>query len=220
MSGEFFYPPPPLPGSNAIGQFEIGVSPIGTIKPFAWQDTVISQYANSDRLMQLIANFDSYIDQTQNLDDFFDFMWNVDTAQDYGLDVWGRIVGVNRTLEVATGSFLGFAQGVPGAEPFDQAPFYAGTPATGNYNLTDSAYRTLILAKALANICDGSIPALNQILINLFKGRGNAYVTDTGSMTMTYTFKFQPTPVEEAIILQSKILPQPTGVAVSFVISP
>src|SRR5579871_5512746 len=95
------YPPAPGPGSNAIGSFEIGVSPVGTIPAFDYLQTIISQYANSPILTQLIANFDQYIDPTKNLDAFFDLIWNVDTAQGYGLDVWGRIVGVTRVLQVA-----------------------------------------------------------------------------------------------------------------------
>lgn len=33
------------------------------------------------------------------------------------------------------------------------------------------------------------------------------------TMTMSYTFDFQPTPVEMAIIQQSGVLPKPTGVS-------
>ena len=65
-------------------------------------------------------------------------------------------------------------------------------------------------------ISDGSIPAINQILLNLFPDRGNAWVTDGQDMTMTYTFGFQPTPVELAIIETSNVLPRTTGVAVKF----
>jgi hypothetical protein len=89
------------------------------------------------------------------------------------------------------------------------------------YDLTgkDDDYRTLILAKAFANVCNGSIPAINQILINLFMtpvaGRtGNFCCTDGEAMTMTYTSTLRPvlTPVEVAIVSQSGVLPRPTGV--------
>lgn len=214
----FPFPPSPAPGSNGIGLFAIGISPIGTIPPFDYLRTIISQYANSPVLFQLIENFDSYLDQTANFDAFYDFIWNVDTAQGYGLDVWGRIVGVSRTLEIAAQDYLGFEEaGVP-AQPYNQAPWFTGTLVTNNYDLSDNAYRTLILAKALANICDGSIPAINQLLLNMFPGRGNVYVTDGGNMTMTYTFTFQPTAIESAIINQSGVLPTPTGVSSTVVV--
>lgn len=212
-----YFPRSPLPGSNAIGEFEIGVSPIGTITEFAWQNTIISQYANSDRLMTLIANFSSYIDPTQNLDRFFDLVWNVDTAEGWGLDVWGRIVGVNRVLEVPSPDYFGFDEALPGVLPFNQGVFYSGQALTSNYRLTDQAYRTLILAKAMSNICDGSIPAINQILLSLFPDRGNCYVADDGAMELTYTFEFELSPLEQAIVFQSGVLPTPCGVTANVV---
>lgn len=205
-------------GDNSIGNFIIGVSTIGDIPSFDFWTTIISQYANSPIIDQLIANFDSYVDQTINLQSFFDLMWNVDTAQGYGLDVWGRIVGVTRTLQVqGDQSYFDFEESGLSGNGFGQQPFYAGVPITSNFELSDDAFRTLIFAKALANISDGSIKSLNQLLINLFPARGNAYVTDGLNMTMTYTFAFQLTSVELAIVSQSGVLPKPTGVALTIV---
>lgn len=214
------YPRPPVAGSNAIGSFVIGVSPIGPISTFDVVDTIISQYANSPTLLQLCQNLQQYFDQTANFSALFDLIWNVDSAQGYGLDVWGRIVGVTRVLTVSSSTFFGFDQQSPTVDVFGPggaSPFYVGVSATSNYALTDSAYRSLIFAKALANICDGSIQAINQILMNLFPNRGNCYVTDGQNMTMTYTFNFLLTPVEQAIVSQSGVLPKPVGVEASVV---
>jgi hypothetical protein len=184
--------------------------------------TIISQYANSPAIFQLISSMNDYIDPSADIDKFYDLLWNVDTAEGYGLDVWGRIVGVGRILQVASGIYFGFAEAadVTSEAPFNSGgPFYSGGATTGNFEISDDAYRVLIFAKALANICDGSIPATNQVLLNLFPGRGNAYVTDGGDMTMTYTFAFTPilTPVEFAIVAQSGVLPRPAGVAATVV---
>jgi hypothetical protein len=212
----------PKPGSNGIGEFIIGVSPIGDIAPFDYWQTIISQYANSDVLTTLIGNFDTYVDQTANVDAFYDLIMNVASAQGYGLNVWGRIVGVSRTLNVGNpGKYFGFDEATPiSADPFNQSPFYVGQPLTTNFNLTDDAYRTLIYAKAFANICDGSIKSINQMLRTLFPGRGNCYVTDGLDMTMTYTFRFLLTDVEQAIVGQSGVLPKPTGVQATVVVNP
>lgn len=186
---------------------------------FNYWSTIISQYANSPILTQLISNFFQYIDQTANLNNFYDFIWNIDTAVGYGLDVWGRIVGVTRTLNVATGKFLGFAEASTiSADPFGQSPLFNGQPLTTNFSLVDNSYRTLILAKALANISNGSIPAINQLLLNLFPGRGNCFVADGRNMTLAFTFNFPLTPVEAAIVQQSGILPKSVGVSASFII--
>lgn len=205
---------------NGIGQFAIGVSPIGTRPILNVWTTVMSQFANSPTLDQLIANMEGYIDPTQNLDSFFDLIWNVNTAQGYGLDVWGRIVGVNRILQVASIGYFGFLQGEPTSQGWGQAPWYSGEALTQNYPLTDEAFRVLIFAKALANICDGSIPALNQILLNLFPSRGNCFVTSGANMTMQYVFDFALSAVELSIVTFSNVLPIPAGVAVSIVVNP
>ena len=209
------YPPLPLPSGIGAG-FAIGISPIGTPQPFNYWQTIISQYANSPILTRLISNFFGYLDQTANLDAFFDNIWNIDTATGYGLEVWGRIVGVTKTLRLVSGKFWGFEE-ASDADPYNQSPFFSGTLVTSNFELADNSFRTLIFAKALANISDGSIPSINQLLLNLFPGRGNCYVADLGGMQLAYTFQFILSPVELAIVTQSGVLPKPVGVTASVI---
>lgn len=216
MSGP---PGPPFflgPDPNAVGRFQIGISPIGTIIPFSFWSTLLSQYANSQILTTLIGNFDQYVDQTFDFDQFYDLIWNVSTAQGVGLDIWGRIVGVQRVLQVQGNVlYFGFEESAPSGTPFGTQPFYSGGTITSNFALSDSAFRTLIYAKALANISNGSIPAINQLLLNLFPGRGNCYVADGENMTLTYTFAFHLSSTELAILGQTGVLPKPVGVASS-----
>jgi hypothetical protein len=214
------YPHPRLtPGSNAIGRFVIGVSPIGDIPPFDFWVMVLSQYANSPTLYGIIQAFNAAMDMTENLDNFYDLIWNILTAQGYGLDVWGRIVNVSRTVPLTvTGSFFGFQES--GANVgFGQGPFYGGSgQLTNNFVLADPDYRRLIMAKAATNVTDMAIPSINKILLGLFPGRGRCYVTDGENMTMTYTFEFALTPVEVAIV-NSGVLPRPCGVAATVVVT-
>lgn len=219
-SGAPYPHPNPAPGSNQIGQFIIGVSPIGTIPSFDPWATIISQYGNSQAIDGIITAFNAAMDQTATFDDFFDVTWNVATAQGPGLDRIGRVVGVSRTLQIPGGSnpFLGFEEaGDPLFLPFGQGTFFTGSTLTSNFSLVDSDYRTLIFAKMAANICDGSIPAINQVLLTLFPNRGNCYATDGEDMTMTYTFAFNLTAVELAIVEQSGALPKPVGVLATVV---
>lgn len=233
--------PAPDPTTDEIGKFIIGVTPIGTIPPWSVWETVISQYANSPIITTLVENFADFIDQTANFDNFFDLIFNVNTAIGYGLDVWGRIVGVNRIIRISTPlPYFGFEESNE-AVGFNQAPFYAGQIVTTNFTLDDEAYRRLILTKAFANISQCSIPMLNQMLLTLFPHRGNAYVTEGAPfgpwfgfeeatdalgfgqapfysgeavprMIMSYTFEFSLSPVELAIVQASGVLPKPTGV--------
>ena len=185
------------------------------------EQTILSQYANSPTLVQLIQNMDGYIDPGADIDAFFNLIWNVDTATDKGLDIWGKIVGLENGRKLTIPSVeinFGFSEaGVASAAPFDQGVFYSGTPGTQTYLLGNDAFRTLILVKALANICDGSIQSINRLLQNLFAGRGRCYVNDLGNMRMRYTFEFYLQPWEEAIITQSGALPRPTGVLASLI---
>src|ERR1700690_2429729 len=130
-----------------------------------YKSTIISQYANSETINSLISSFNTWIDPSTNIDAFYNMMMNLDTAQGYGLDCWGRIVGVQRVLQVSDGQYFGFQEALPGSYSYNNAPFYTGNPTTSNYSLSDDAFRTLILAKGLANITDGSIPSINKILL-------------------------------------------------------
>lgn len=179
--------------------------------------TVLSQYANSPRLLTILEGWNQAFDPSSLIDLWYQRVWNLSTAQGYGLDVWGRIVGVSRVLTITSAKYFGFSEANDLTEEgFDTAPFYSGTSATSNFRLSDDGFRQLIYAKALANITDGSVLSLNAILMTLFAGQGDAYVKDNGDMTMTYVFNFIPTDVQVSIIQNSGVLPRPAGVEVSY----
>lgn len=211
------YPNPTFgPGSNGIGSFVIGISPIGTIPTFNPWTTIIAQYANSPVITSLIESFNAAMDLTKPLDDFYDMIWNIQTAVGYGLEVWGRIVGVQRAIQIPGNvSLFGFNEAGSSWTGFGQGGFFSGQSISQNYVLSDSDFRTLILAKAAGNISDGSIPAVNQILLTLFPNRGACYVADGLNMSLTYTFKFQLTAPELAIVSQLNVLPNAAGVIIN-----
>lgn len=179
--------------------------------------TILSQYANSPALCAIIDAWNQALDPATLIDQWYALVWNVKTAQGYGLDVWGRIVGVSRVLSIESVAYLGWRETSDLTEEgFNQAPWYSGADATSNYRLSDDGYRQLIYAKALANISDGSVLSINTILTTLFSGQGDAYIKDNGDMTMTYVFRFVPTDVQVSIIQNSGVLPRPAGVGVSY----
>lgn len=177
--------------------------------------TVISQYGDSPTLTQILDNLATYLDPTVNLQDFYSNFWNLDTAVGPGLDAWGRRVGVNRVVTVSGGDYLGFS--APGGsqssgDSFNVGIFYSGEQLTSNFALTDNTFRQLILAKAASNITNGSIPAFNAILMNLFPNRGNIYVQDNQNMTAQIISNFHLQPFEVAILTTSNVLPFTCGV--------
>jgi hypothetical protein len=144
------------------------------------EQTIISQYGNSATITQLIQNMNDYIDPRADIDNFYSFIWNVDTAQGFGLDIWGRIVNVSRSI-------------------FTNA-------------LDDTAFRALILLKALSNISASTSPSINRLLQNWMTGRGRCYVTDLGNMQIGYVFEFILQPFEIEIITKGGIFLRPAGV--------
>lgn len=191
-----------------------------TFPVFDIEQVNISQYANSTRIEQLIANFGQYFDPSANLVQFYNIVWNILSAKGFGLNIWGRILGVTRNITLSgTGTYFGFVNdGAGDFTGFGQAPFYTGVSDTTTYSLPDDQYLIVLLAKALANICVASAPVLNQLLAVLFADSGPVWTQDNGNMSMSYVFSFTPTAVQEAMVTQLGILPHPTGVAVSIVI--
>lgn len=181
--------------------------------------TIISQYSDSPTLCQMIANFNACVDPWYNLENFYTQVWDIQSASGYGLDRIGRVIGVGRVLQVALPNpFLGFTGVVASVQQasgdsFNTGIYYSGQKLTGNFSMTDEAYRKTILAKAAANITNGSTQSINYILMNiLFPNRGTCYVKDNTDMTMVYTFDFPLYSYEVSIIANSGVMPTPCGV--------
>ena len=189
-----------------------------------YQRTIISQYGAPPTVQALLDAINQWFDPTANIDAFYDLVWNVATAEGYGLDVWGRIVGVQRNLRMPVGSWFGFRtpQDPQPWKPFNYGVFFNGQLLTHSYTLDDDTFRRVIMAKAATNITDCSIGAMNVIAMTLFPSRGNVWVQDNLNMSMVWRFDFSPalTPVEFAIILQLGCLPRPTGVQMTIQTSP
>jgi hypothetical protein len=182
--------------------------------------TVISQYFDSTTIRALLEAFNQWKSPQPSIELLYNGVLNLDTARGYGLDRWGRIVGVGRVFNVAAGTFFGFAEAQDIAEsPFNNdGCFWSGGPTTVPTLLSDNGFLTLILAKAMANITDGSTASYNQILMALFGDLGPCFVVDGLDMTGQYRFLgfFLP-PLESAVFYQSGVIPHPAGVQMTVV---
>jgi hypothetical protein len=206
-----------MTGASAVGSEALGAGLVVDVTPtsglfFDPLLTVISQYANSPIITAIVQAMGGWLDPQARLDLFYSVVWNLDTAEGFGLDILGRIVGIGRVLQVATGQFIGLYPQAE-AKPLSQGILFSGQAATSNYALSDGAYRKLILAKAAANITDGSIPSINAILLILFPGYGNSYIIDNGDMTFVIHMGAVPSPVDLTILQASGVLPKGAGVS-------
>lgn len=177
------------------------------------QKTLLSQYANSPIICSLIESMNEIIDPRYLLSDFYDKVLNVMTAEGWGLDVWARIVGVNRNAPIATVDVkrMGFD---PAYQPFNTYPFSDGGKFSSAL-LPDEQLRHLIIIKAAANIIYATAPNINKFLLIAFGGR-RAYYKITGHMAAEYVFEFNLDPFERVMVYNLNIMPWPCGVGVSY----
>lgn len=134
--------------------------------------TVQSQYATSPVILALAVNYWDTLNPGKEVDTMLNSMINPLTATGYGLDVWGRIVGIKRALVPVDGTYLAYdppsgtnEQG----DNWDNAPF---NPVTSQGYAGDAIYRVYVLVKALMNIGNGSLGALNYYFAQMYPDTG------------------------------------------------
>lgn len=178
------------------------------------ENTIISQYSNSPVITTMIGFLNESIDPRVDCQKFYDMIFNVETAQGYGLDVWGGIVGINREIRMkAEDEFVGFAQGMTS---FNSGAWSVDESTDRKYRLDDDIYRKTIMLKAMSNIIYATAPNINKLLRWMFGKRGRAYFVKNGTMSARYVFEFYLLPLERAIIRQTDLLPRPCGVLLDF----
>lgn len=139
------------------------------------QEYIISQYGASPTIKKLLAGFRQYIDPSADIETFYKNIMDIDTASGVGLDIWGRIVGVERNIYIDETTvdypLFGFKGG--DVNPFDQGIFFDPTNVISGdrvlVTLIDESYRKLILFKALANISNADMATINRLSAKLYE---------------------------------------------------
>lgn len=180
-----------------------------------WRDTVIKQYQTSPRLIRWLENFNDNMDPSAFIDMFLSDIWTPSTANTFGLEVWGRIVGVSPYIKVSGSRYIGWVDDLV-QSTWNNAIWYSGETSGTLTRMTDAMFRKLIFAKAYANLSDCSVPSLNTILMTMFGDSGEVWVQDNRDRTLTVVFGFQPDDMQIAIVEKSGVLPTPAGVDYSY----
>ncbi len=183
------------------------------------KDTIMSQYAHSPAILGIIGAVNDAVDPSKSIDGFYKMIFDLSTANGYGLDNWGRIVGVERNVQLDSSESptMGFYTN-PSSEfftPFDSEPFNGSGSGLESYRLTDEFYRRLIITKAASNIIYATAPNINRFLNAVFRGK-RVYYLLTGHMQATYYFEFFLDDFERLIAYTLKLLPAPSGVLLSY----
>lgn len=182
------------------------------------QYTLMSQYANSPVIVSLIEQINDILDPSKLIDDFYNKLWNLKTANGYGLDNWGRIIGVDRNVRMSAPNEVnfGFHTDPDSAffTPFNVAPFSASGSGFESYALPDDLYRQLIIVKAASNIIYATAPNINKFLKMIFNERSFYLITDI--MKAEYRFEFTLNSFQRLIVFTLNLLPNPCGVELTF----
>lgn len=184
--------------------------------PFV-DETVQSQYSSSPKLKALLCSMNKQLDTSQDIDLFFRKVFDITSADGWGLDNWGRILGLGRDVEISATNAFGF-QG-SGLQPFNQAAFDNGG-LTRVHTLDDEVYFRFLMLKAASNIADSTLPTINRFMKQLFGDRGDVYVLEVGVMQIQYTFKFILTPFERLLMRLDWMIPRPGCVSFTWVEEP
>ena len=181
------------------------------------EETVQSQYAASPTIRALVDGINTQIDPRTDIQLFFDKIFNPRTAQGIGLDIWARIVGVQRNvyIEDLSENFGFYITGTQDWQPWDQGVFYSpDTAKKGSYRIDDDAFRKFIFWKALANICTADCYTLNRLLSKLFDNP--VIVTETGVMQIRITTTRPLEEWQKAVLVQYGMFGKPAGVGFEF----
>ncbi len=180
-----------------------------------WEKTIQSQYGASDHLKGIIKAFAEQIDPNADIDSFYENIFNPATAKGVWLDIWGRIVGASRYLEVPNNEFFGFYGQL--LQPMNQAPF-GNKGDTDLYRMSDEAFRKLIFIKAKANISDATLPGIKEMLTALFESAEVTAinVVNTGVMKIRIIFTYYADNYEMALFRKYGIYNVGAGVDVEW----
>ena len=133
------------------------------------QEYIQSQYSNSPTIKKILNDFRDAILPDVDIDTFYKNIMDIDTASGIGLDIWGRIVGIDRYIVVNDTTSTTPLFGFNGSKlyTFDNGVFYSEYfIESGNKviaTLDDDNFRRIILFKAFSNISDCSLKTLNTL---------------------------------------------------------
>lgn len=149
------------------------------------------QYNNAPNLNSLVNSKQAWYqtNQTQYWQDWVNNVLNITTANDYGLAIWGILLGIPRTYLVGGNSM----------------------------SLSTDQYGAVILARLRLIKMRATVPEINSLLQFLFGKYGKAYVIDNHDMSMTYHFDFNLTPLQITVLQNVTLLPRPAGVEINIV---
>jgi hypothetical protein len=193
---------------------------VATIQAFNYSVDVLRgllwQHNRALGLRSLLESKQAFYDlnQAQFWEDWFRDVFDLRTANDFGCQVWARILGLRLALPPSDGDEPAFGFGVHNRN-FDNAPFAPSGP--DSVQLTIEQQRIALRLRYFQLITRCSVVDVNRFLRYVFADLGLVYLRDNLDMTITYVFNFVPDPRLLFVIRQYDLLPRPSAVGVNYV---
>lgn len=178
---------------------------------------ILWQYEGADGLQSILRSKADWYEtnQSQFWSDWYRDVFNLQTANDFGLGVWGVILGVDLSLDQpGTGDRPVFGFGDNNLN-FNNGNF--GRDSAGTAALTVEQKRLVLRMRYYQLVSDGSAPYTNYILREVF---GTGHVLDRLDMTATYVFPVALPSAVLTVLQEFDLLPRPAGVEVEVLIDP
>lgn len=179
--------------------------------------TVQSQYSASTAIRWLCQYDRQFLCTLDERCLFYTWEFNPKAAIGFGLDVWGRIVGITRDYDEISGEWFGFRGSQ--LKGFNQAPLWSGDPAYTQKTMDDQAYRALIFLKAAANISTADAAALNLLLQRALPGK-ELFVLDLGRMMIRLVVREEIPIFWQSIFERYGLFAKGAGVGVELIYLP
>lgn len=198
----------------------------GTIQEFDYSVNLLQallwQYESAENLQALLQEKQDWY--TENQTDFwtnwYTDVFDLRTANDFGLTVWGIILGQKL--------YINFAQAGRPAWGFEEfhLNFTRGNFSGGSersVRMSTETSRIILRLRYYQLISAGCVPEINRMLQDVFAdyvapGDTAAYVVDNYDMTMTYNFLFELSTELLFALRFFDVLPRPSGVQSTIVI--
>ena len=185
---------------------------------------VSQQYKESTRLLDTLSLFIAELTEIQT--EIFRMMatWNLDDATGWGLDVIGRIVGLDRPRVDATiFGYFGYAgAGAPLSYGDEDLPEVGGRYLSinsfdvGSVLMEDEDYRIHIRAKILKNQTSAKPEEVIEIIHTIFPDVPWAELHPQGLASASITFGRLLSSIEIGLVTGTDLLPRPAGVSIAY----
>lgn len=182
---------------------------------------VLWQYDGAPALKSILEQKSQWYSENQEAfwEAWFRDVFDLNTANEFGLQVWARILGL--PLQVALAP-----------DPLDKPTWGFGADnqnfTNGNFstfsesiqNLTTAQKRLVLKLRYIQLVSRGTVPEVNQFLSDLFRDEeGSAYLIDNYNMTGVLFFDFVPDESLRFVLEKYDLVPRPAGVGISYAVA-